>query len=118
MKKIETVYDGLAEEYSDILDLYWGFELGPGWLEIMTKLLADIKKINRAKKFKIVQIKEKFGTLHVYTRHARKEILELIDEAEKVSLVTCETCGQPGTLRHTDWHHVACDGCEKKRSKT
>lgn len=108
-------YKNLGEKYKDILNLPWGFQVGPGWYELISELLSKIKKTKLNSKFIIVQVKEKFGGLRVYTQHANDEQLELIEEYEKKSYEVCEDCGKPGTMRTDDWHHVTCDVCEAKR---
>lgn len=115
MSKIDSKYSILLEEHKDILDVYWGFEVGEGWFDLISELLVNIKKQKLNKQFKIVQIKEKFGGLRVYVRHGREEVFNLIDEAEKKSYEICETCGKPGKLRLDSWHKVSCDKCHKKR---
>lgn len=68
------------------------------------------------------QIKEKFGLLRVYVRRGRlgtddayARISDAIKEAERKAAVTCERCGQPGTLRTKGWLRVRCDNCEASR---
>lgn len=61
------------------------------------------------------QIKEKFGTLRVYMTHYLPEMEEAISEAERLSAITCEDCGQPGELRQGGWLRTLCDECESKQ---
>ena len=64
----------------------------------------------------ITEIKEKFGTLRIYTQSAwlppgpRAKIEEAIDLAEARSACSCETCGAVGRL-HDDhgWYTTCCD---------
>lgn len=110
-------YADLRKQYKIYLDLPWGFEVGSGWLELITKLIEDIIETKPSKNFSIVQVKEKFGGLRVYTRHGKEEIYNLIDIAEKKSYEVCETCGDTGTLRRDSWYNVSCDLCHAKRKK-
>jgi hypothetical protein len=64
------------------------------------------------------QVKEKFGTLRFYVDYADEEINEWIDEAEKLSAVTCEMCGGAGHLQEGSWLRTLCDPCEADRLAT
>lgn len=61
------------------------------------------------------QVKEKFGTLRFYMTCETDEMDKLIQEAEHLSAVTCEECGEPGELRGTSWLTTLCDSCSTKR---
>jgi hypothetical protein len=56
-----------------------------------------------------VQIKEKFGTLRMYTNGYDDYIDGVIAMAESMSAITCEECGKPGKLRGGGWYYTACD---------
>ena len=55
------------------------------------------------------QVKEKFGTLNFYYAGGDQYISGLVDMAENMSAVTCETCGNPGKLRRGGWLRTLCD---------
>lgn len=54
------------------------------------------------------QVKEKFGTLRFYYDGGDEVIGGMVRLAESMSSVTCETCGNPGTLQVGGWHYTAC----------
>lgn len=61
--------------------------------------------------FYVVQIKQKFGTLRVYTSYYLAAVQAIIDTAERASASICEVCGGVGS-RHVlhNWYHVTrCD---------
>lgn len=60
------------------------------------------------------QIKEKFGGLRFYYTGGDSYIRGLVDFAESISYTTCETCGNPGTLKTEGWWYVSCE--KHKRS--
>ena len=98
----------------------FGIETGPGWKEIVLSYLPKLSKIvkeNNIEDFRIVQIKEKFGTLRIYTRgSSNEEIQNLISEMEKICDSTCDRCGsKEGILRGNGWVRVTCDECEEKQ---
>jgi len=66
-----------------------------------------------------VQVKEKFGTLSVYSNYGNDEIFALIGEYEDKSAKICELCGKPGeTLNSNEgkgyWLKTLCPDCAKK----
>lgn len=123
----------LIEKYPRLFSgdsIFWSY-VTEGWVGIVDKLLGDIDKLlsdEEARKLEIKQVKEKFGTLRFYSSYPddddddddeareptradaiRSAILALVRAAEAESEVTCETCGQPGILRETQWRSVKCD---------
>ncbi len=60
------------------------------------------------------QVKEKFGTLRIYTNHGTDEIYDEINTAEELSATTCEGCGSRGKRRTGSWIRTLCDRCNKK----
>jgi len=99
----------------------WGFDCMKGWFPIIwdlsLKLEAIISSLPEAErtKYKAAQVKEKYGTLRFYMTAETDEMDKLIGEAEKVSTITCEYCGQPGKLRNTGWLFTLCDKCDMER---
>lgn len=84
----------------------WVDYVGPGWYNLVQPIADKAKELN----VEIAQVKEKFGTLRIYTDTVNEELEELIREAEKLSEVTCESCGRPGKLRTTHgWLKTTCD---------
>jgi hypothetical protein len=84
--------------------------VGPGWSKIIDRLY-DAKPRNVV----VLQIKEKFGSLRYYTGGVPPEFDKLIDEAEAESEVTCEACGEPGSIDWTrGWQSCRCPKCRKE----
>lgn len=64
--------------------------------------------------FSVTQVKEKYGTLRYYTNFCNDNIDKFIEEAERASSKTCETCGKPGkTVAPNRWYFTACKKCLK-----
>lgn len=91
-------YDELEEKYKSILDTSYGFETPLGWLPLLEQFLE--RAINFEGWFKVVQIKEKFGGLRIYTEteddipnEIRTMIDGLIAEAEFKAVRCCHDCG-------------------------
>jgi hypothetical protein len=93
--------------------------VGDGWRDLVEKAVARMAAAIAGlpgASLKVVQAKEKFGTLRVYLDSRRglsNAVNALIDEAialaEARSACTCETCGNEGRLfKHGSWLHTAC----------
>lgn len=74
-------------------------------------ILSDIKD------YRILQIKEKFGTLRWYGSVETNRLLDVINKYEKLSRVTCIKCGRPATKISQGWISPFCDRCAKKMKK-
>lgn len=65
-----------------------------GWRPLFDDLVRDLREIEPS--ISIIQAKEKFGELRVYTDSTSQLVNDRIAEAVAVSKVTCERCGMPG----------------------
>jgi hypothetical protein len=102
---------GSGDITKDLMD--FGFECGDGWFQILYALFDAIQNLTVVPPdFKVVQVKEKFGTLRVYTDFSSEDINHLISLAEDASSLVCESCGAPGKLtRNHGWFKTLCDKC-------
>ena len=64
-------------------------------------------------RWRIVQIKEKYGMLRVYDNgyKAGSKIQDIIAKYEDMSARTCIICGKPATKITTGWISPFCDEC-------
>jgi len=113
----------------------WGIECGDGWYELLDNLCKELEAIHIATgiKTEAVQVKEKYGTLRFYhttilfssffqklfRRQPAKtwdDIIDaVVDKAESKSAVTCEVCGDWGSLCYKGyWYATRCESCAKK----
>jgi hypothetical protein len=60
--------------------------------------------------FAVQQVKEKFGTLRFYCP-GNDAIYRYVRLAERLSAVTCEDCGKPGTQNDSGWIRTQCEEC-------
>lgn len=105
--------------------IIWGLEHGDGWLaivEVLCKLIQhnvdqQKKKDSSYPQIEILQVKEKFGAMRFYTTGGDDYTAGLIAMAEYMSGRTCESCGNPGTMRGKGWMRVRCDPCEFERQQ-
>jgi hypothetical protein len=81
--------------------------VGKGWSGLINNIY-DAKP----KHTKIVDVKEKFATLRVYTSYAPDWFENLIWHYEGKSSETCEQCGKPGKIRENrGWYLTLCEDC-------
>ena len=81
--------------FEDANAALYAFNCGPGWYDIIDRLLTDLFHLGW--NGQVFQVKEKFGGLRFYIGEGTEEIFNRIDQAEKESLVTCEHCGEEGS---------------------
>jgi hypothetical protein len=97
--------------------MYWGFECGDGWFNILDQLMANIQHHIDWKERQglgvsqvtVDQVKEKFGTLSFYYTGGDEYISGLVDMASSISGVTCEVCGKPGKQNDGGWIKTRCE---------
>lgn len=93
--------------------------LEPGWrkafgIQLCEELKAQLKKDKYLYKYRITQIKEKWGYLHWYDYGASKEVHDIIRKYEDISWNTCLVCGKPATKITSGWISPYCDDCYPK----
>lgn len=98
----------------------WGrwLSVGAGWYPLVVSTDARLAELDTD--YVVHQIKEKFGTLRYYcalsVEDPNPELLDAVDaitdDAERISAITCERCGQPAVLQRTrHWAKTLCTGC-------
>lgn len=92
------------------------FRCGDGWYPLLSDLGRELTAIiaetpeNERDRLRACQVKEKFGGLRVYFYGTETVAMaDAVREAEEVAARTCETCGEPGTLRSGGWIKTLCD---------
>lgn len=97
-------------------------EIGKGWWPIVKSLHEEIYKLDPD--YQLVQVKEKFGGLRYYIRTSDgmhpddyQRIRYLVNNAETISLRTCEDCGAQGEQRYISqyWIKTLCESCHEKK---
>lgn len=86
--------------------------VGDGWAPLIHRIFDTLENIKG--NVKIVQVKEKFAGLRVYTDCVNDELDAVIRQAELESFTICEVCGEPGKVRGKRWYYTACDGCARE----
>lgn len=103
----------------------WADYFPKGWWkafgeEFCKELKAEWKKLPRARRkaFTIMQIKEKYNELRVYTFSSTKEIDEVIKKYERLSPLFCAQCGERATKVTTGYNISLCDKCFEEINDT
>ena len=91
-------------------------EMPTGWrIAFGEKMCEEIREVlikyDYLDKYRITQIKEKFGGLRWYDNGAPKGVSDIIDKYEQLSYITCITCGKPATLVSKGWISPYCNEC-------
>ena len=67
--------------------------------------------------YRVMQIKEKYGSLRWYGNFYNKEINEILENYGELSEHICIRCGAPATKMSTGWISPWCDSCAKMMEK-
>lgn len=94
-------YNGYTREYALSC-------VGPGWAHLVNRVFDVYDEIDNDQT-KIVQVKEKYAGLRIYTSYSTEKLEAAIRAAERESYKTCEVCGKPGKTRGHGWIYAACD---------
>lgn len=90
----------------------WGFECSDGWAPLLRRLSEklEMRIIAGDTNCRVIQVKEKFGTLRFYMSYfLDDEMQKLVHAAEFESASTCEICGEKGSLRTGNYLTTACN---------
>lgn len=112
---------------------YGGFQIGKGWYPIVETLVhhidsytrwqrnmrardlrkirakEDVKVVAKVNWIKVIQVKEKLGSLRFYYEGGDEHIFGMVRMAEAWSEHSCETCGNLGERRSGGWVRTLCD---------
>ena len=100
----------------------WGISVGVGWfpiIEMLCEALETYLKLHpNVPVLEFTQIKEKFGTLRIYTSGGDEFTDNLIEMAQILSEKICEECGSVIDVSQTEGYILTlCKICKEKRGK-
>lgn len=79
------------------------------------EITAVLKRYNFLNDYRIIEIKEKYGSLRWYDNGAPEgafeEIGKIIHKYENISERTCIRCGKPATKMSLGWISPYCNEC-------
>lgn len=98
----------------DALDTGWKKKFG---IAICKEIRRSLIKDKLLFKYRISQIKEKFGTLRWYDNVSTDEIFKIISKYEGISEHTCISCGKPAKYITSGWMCPYCEDCISEKGK-
>ena len=82
--------------------------VGKGWESLVRRVYNA--KVGLGVPVGIIQVKEKWGVLRIYTEYYVREIEDVITEVGRKSLEICEQCGSPaGLVKKGTWYQTRCE---------
>lgn len=91
----------------------WRKAFGIQMAEEIQKCVNKLPKSEK-KHFIITQLKEKYGSLRLYTSYTFWELDKIISKYEKISEETCVSCGKPAKWFSEGYILPYCDDCKNK----
>lgn len=95
----------------DSMDKGWRESFGMNFCKDLRKALIKTGGYKLLFRFRILQIKEKYGRLEVYCIGYNDEINKVISKYSKLSEKICIRCGKPATWISKGWISPYCDDC-------
>lgn len=91
----------------------------PGWnkafgKQFLKELKQQLIKDKMLYKWRITDIKEKWGRLQLYCNYGSKELYQIIHKYERLSWDYCIRCGKPSEVISTGWISPYCKDCAEK----
>ena len=109
--KVSKDYDYSYTELDEMPD-GWRIAFGR---DICEEIRDELERAGYLDRYRITQIKEKYGTLRWYDfGHTERIGREIIPKYEKISAHTCICCGKPATRITLGWISPYCDNCVPK----
>lgn len=92
----------------DAMPIGWNKAFGKEYLKDLKK---QLKKDKMLYKFRIMDLKEKFGRCQLYINYGSQELYSIINKYESLSWNTCINCGKPATHTSKGWISPYCEDC-------
>ena len=99
----------------DAMESGWRKAFG---IQMCKDIRRQLIKERKLFKWRIVQLKEKFSGMRLYSNFASDELYDVIDKYEQISYRTCGVCGKPATKISKGWIYPYCDDCIGDRNFT
>lgn len=117
-RRLQRAIDGNTKDLEKFYD-----KLYTDKTQIPERIKEDVERKNFRPVKEVIpqiqftQIKEKFGTLRMYTNGYDDYIDGVIAMAESMSARTCEVCGVPGRQTKGGWVQTLCVRCAKQKGE-
>lgn len=96
------------------------FECSSGWYNLILQMAKELVALPNGDQIKVVQLKEKFAQLTVYTEPCSEEITNILSKYYTFSKYICEICGTAREVKirtNEHWIRTLCPECDKKRAE-
>lgn len=107
-----SVSNGYDYSYNELEAMPEGWLIVFGY-EMICELREELLNLNLLNEYRIMQIKEKFGTLRWYDMGNTKKGFEIISKYCGQSAKVCQCCGEPATHMTDGWIGYYCEDCGK-----
>ena len=97
-------------EYTELDEMPDGWRIAFGE-KLCEELAEELRDHDYLDKYRITQIKEKYGMLHWYDSGNTEHGYAIINKYVRLSKTTCICCGKPATRVTTGWISPYCDDC-------
>lgn len=95
----------------------WRIRFGNEMCEEIKQALLDGNGEEALNGYRLHQVKEKYGSLRVYSNWTTEPLEDIISHYEDLSWHTCIQCGEPSVYYTTGWIAPYCEGCARKIDK-
>lgn len=110
-------FDELQSKYAEFIPADFVFGCGAGWIVILDRYLREVRQVlPEGVPFRLVAVTQRYGAMSIDASAPSglsEDVKTALEKSELLadprSLRTCETCGEPGQLRGTNWLFTACD---------
>lgn len=104
-------------EFTELDDMPSGWRTAFGET-LCSELKEELEKHGALDRYRIVQIKEKYGQLRWYDNGNTETGYKIINKYTELSERTCICCGKPATRITTWWISPYCDDCVPKNERS
>lgn len=105
-------------------DFEWTYldDIPEGWKkafgeQMCAEIAECLREHHREDGFEILQAKEKYGSLRLYTGGGPSELDDIIGKYEELSAKTCVGCGKPAEYISIGWIAPWCGDCAMENAK-
>ena len=111
---VEADYDYSYTEL-DSMPEGWRKAFGNMMMEELREVLIEENFLDG---FRILEIKEKWGELRLYTNYHNDKIERIIKKYTTLSRNICILCGKPDThMTYSGWYSPVCEECHEKTDR-
>lgn len=109
----DRIPENFDYRYNEMYSMPYGWAKEFGY-EMLCEIYQALVDANYLEKYRIMDIKEKYGTLCWYDSGAPKQVFEIIEHYIGKSAHVCQSCGKPATYMTQGWIGYFCRKCGKK----